>query len=556
MTTLDLSIALLFSAIVVGAGLSFAKSGANIRSFFAAGGAVPWWIGSLSLFMSFFSVGTFVVWGSIAYSNGLVAVTIQMTICLAGLIVAVLVAAKWNNTRVLTVAEYISRRLGPVVQKTYTILFFFISLFTAGAFLYPVGKIIEVSAGVPLEVAIIVIGLLITAYTASGGLWAVLVTDVLQFIVLTAAVIIVVPLAFQEVGGVSGFVASAPDGFFDLVNEEYSWTFMIAFVMYNAMFIGGNWAYVQRFTSVESPRSAKKVGFLFTALYFICPLIWMIPPMIYRVMHPTLDGLENEGAYLMIAAEILPSGLLGLVLAGMVFATASSVNTTLNIMAGVFTNDIYRHFRPESTREKIMIVARIATVVFGLLAMFVALSVQSMGGIVQVVLSVAALTGGAMFLPPIWTLFSSRQTGSSVLFTTLFCLAVNASAKFLMPSMFGCALSRSNEMLLGVLGPLVTLAFFELYFRFRGRQSNLYENYEVQRQSRVDIASTELASNDRALSNLKARRVIGLGIGAVATILVFVGVAANDGKFVVIATATLTALLAYAIFPRKNQVME
>ncbi len=148
----------LFTIGVLAAGLSFSKSGKDMKSFFAAGGAVPWWIGGLSLFMGFFSAGTFVVWGSIAYSSGLVAVTIQACMCIAGFLVAFFIAPRWKKTRVLTVAEYINTRLGVGVQKTYTYLFLFISLFTTGSFLYPVAKIVEVSTGLPLQSAILFLG--------------------------------------------------------------------------------------------------------------------------------------------------------------------------------------------------------------------------------------------------------------------------------------------------------------------------------------------------------------------------------------------------------------
>ncbi len=105
------------------------------------------------------------------------------------------------------------------VQKLYSYLFLFISLFTTGAFLYPVAKIVEVSTGFPLHWCIIVLGLIIILYTTAGGLWAVIVTDVLQFIILTAAVLIIVPLAFQKVDGtllvpahpVSGLLAGSPE---------------------------------------------------------------------------------------------------------------------------------------------------------------------------------------------------------------------------------------------------------------------------------------------------------------------------------------------------------
>ncbi|GAL62725.1 sodium/glucose cotransporter 1 [Algibacter lectus] len=229
-----------------------------MKSYFAAGGALPWWMSGLSLFMSFFSAGTFVVWGSIAYSSGWVAVTIQWTMCIAGVIIGFFIAPKWQKTKALTAAEFITDRLGKSTQKAYTYIFLVISIFTTGAFLYPVAKIVEVSTGIPITTSIIVLGVLILVYTAVGGLWAVIVTDVLQFIVLTAAVLIVVPLSFDKIGGVDNFISQAPEQFFEFTNSEYSWVFMIAFGLYNLFFIAGNWAYVQRYTSVATPKDAKK----------------------------------------------------------------------------------------------------------------------------------------------------------------------------------------------------------------------------------------------------------------------------------------------------------
>ena len=81
MAPLDYIVIILFTLGVLAAGLSFGESGKNMKTFFAGGGAVPWWVSGLSLFMSFFSAGTFVAWGSLAYMHGFVSITIQWTMC-------------------------------------------------------------------------------------------------------------------------------------------------------------------------------------------------------------------------------------------------------------------------------------------------------------------------------------------------------------------------------------------------------------------------------------------------------------------------------------------
>ncbi|MDE6125659.1 MAG: sodium transporter, partial [Muribaculaceae bacterium] len=274
MGNIDLITILLFSIGVLCTGIAFSRTGKDMKSFFAGGGNVPWAMSGLSLFMGFFSAGTFVVWGSIAYSYGFVAVMIQMTMALAGFVVGTWIAPRWQRTHCLTAAQYISERLGVSVQKFYTYIFLVVSVFTTGSFLYPVAKIVEVSAGIPLTTSILVLGVFSMIYVSIGGLRGVVVTDVLQFVILFSAVIIVVPLSFGKVGGVGNFLTSIPDGFFEPVKGEYSWWFLLAFCVYNSFFLGGNWAYVQRYTSVGTPGDSRKVGWLFGCLYLVSALLW------------------------------------------------------------------------------------------------------------------------------------------------------------------------------------------------------------------------------------------------------------------------------------------
>jgi SSS family transporter len=556
MSQFDVIIAVVFSLLVFVLGLSFSRSGNNVKSFFAAGGAVPWWISGLSLFMSFFSVGTFVIWGSIAYNTGLVAVMIQTTMSIAGFIVGFYIAPKWNRAKVLTAAEFISQRLGIKTQKFYTLIFLFISIFGSGAFLYPVGKMLEVTTGIPLSTAILVLGCLIILYTAVGGLWAVLVTDVLQFVVLTAAVVIVVPLAFDQVNGISGFIQQSPEGFFALTNAEYDPWFMFAFGFYNMVFIGGSWAYVQRYTSVASTKDAKKVGFLFGGLYLVAPLVWMLPPMIYRVMHPDLSKTQAEGAYLMVSQQVVPDGVMGLILGAMVFATASSVNTTLNIASGVFTNDIYRVFRAKASMKETMTIARFSTLIFGLMAIGVALMVQNMGGIVEVVFSLAAITGAALFLPPIWTLFSKAQTSTTVLTTTIVSLSVNGFFKFVTPELFDFKLARSPEMLVGVLVPALLLALFELRAYIFKSDNQQYLDY-IKLHPELSIDDQEAIGTSNQIEqnqNVYGRKVIASGIFLIGLLVIGLGAMAEHAQMLVCIVGVIISLFALAVKPKADAI--
>ncbi|WP_285057038.1 sodium:solute symporter family protein [Pedobacter ginsengisoli] len=477
--SLDIIVIFIFSAFILCIGLLFSRTGVNMKSFFAGGEAVPWFIGGLSLFMSFFSAGTFVAWGSVAYKYGWVSVTIQWTMALGALAAALFIAPRWKKTGNLTAAEYIHERLGAGVQKMYIYIFMGVSLFIKGAVLYPVAKLVSTSLGFPLAETTVVLGLIMIAYTAAGGLWAVMVTDILQFVVLSAAVLIILPLSLEKVGGISAFVNNSPDGFFNVFNGEYTLWFVVAFTIYHIFYIGGNWTFVQRYTSVDSPKSASKVAYLFAALYLISPMIWMLPPMIFRVIDPSLQGLDTENAYLKICQMVLPPGLMGLMLTGMYFSTSATANTTLNVVAAVFTNDIYKNMiRPEANERQLMRIARLSSWALGICMILIALVVPVMGGMVAVVLTVAAITAGPLLAPPVWALFSKRLTGAVTLWVTCISLMINLLFKLVIPFLSGFKLDRAEEMMVGVGIPVLMLVINELFFADKSEASADYLNYK------------------------------------------------------------------------------
>lgn len=529
-------------------GLLFSRTGRNLKSFFAGGEAVPWFIGGLSLFMSFFSAGTFVAWGSIAYKYGWVAVTIQWTMCIGGLVTGLYLAPKWKATGSLTAAEFIKERLGEKVQKSFIYIFMLVSLFIKGSVLYSVSKLVGSSLEFPLVPVTVVLGILMIAYTAVGGLWAVMVTDILQFVILTAAVLLIIPLAFTEAGGVQNFLTKVPDDFFSPVNGEYTWGFIGAFALYHIFYIGGNWTFVQRYTSVDTPKSASKVAFLFAGLYILSPVLWMLPPMIYQTINPGLSGIETENAYLMVCKQVLPAGLMGLILTGMYFSTSASANTALNVVSAVFTNDIYKgNINPKASDEKLMKVARTSSWCFGFGMIAIALVVPYIGGIVEFTLSVGAITGGPLLAPPIWALFSKRITGKVTILVTMISLAVNLVFKIVLPLVFDYKLSRGSEMLLGVLLPFVLLVIYEIYAASKGLISKEYlslqERKAVRKATVIQVDEAELAETRK--QNKFGLQVISFSLAFIA-LLLFVLCAFTTkatGMVAVIATIILLSAL-------------
>lgn len=547
MSKTDFAVMGIFALLILSIGMAFTRTGSkSSNAFFEAGGETPWWINGLSLFISYFSAGTFVVWGSIAYKHGLVANGIQLTMVLGGLLVAVFIAGKWKRTRALTAAEYIGSRFGTKVQQFYTLLIMIYSLFATAAVLYPVGKMVNVATGLSIDVCILIIGGIIVLYTAAGGLWAVLVTDVVQFVVLTAAVFIVIPLAVDEVGDIGQFIRKAPPHFFNFFNSEYTFGFFLAFLIYQTVYIGGNWAYVQRYTSVSNERNSRKVAYLFTVLYLVSPFIWMLPPMIYRVLNPGLTGLQPEGAYMLICERVLPAGLVGLVLSGMVSATASKANTTINLVAVVFANDVYKKiFRPHATEKSLIYAARLFTAMFGFITILIAMMIPMVGGIVEMVLSTASIAGGALFAPIIWSLYSRRQTSVSVVTASIAGLVVSLFFKIGAPLVLGFALNRMWETILGVGLPLLLLLVQELWGRTPGAESGQWRQSVSSTDDNKDLINKKSDHIQSVKQNVFGIKVIAIAVGIVGTGIFLLGSIANRGAVAML----IGGIIAVTFFP-------
>jgi Na+/proline symporter len=337
-------------------------------------------------------------------------------------------------------------------------------------------------------------------------------------------VFILLPISFDKVGGVDSFMKAVPEDFFNLLNGEYTLGFIVAFSLYHISYIAGNWTFVQRYTSVNSPRSARKVAFLFAGLYLVSPIVWMLPPMIYKAINPSLEGLDVENAYLYMCQLVLPAGLLGLMLTGMYFSTSASANTALNVVSAVFTNDVYKGIiDPGADEKKLMRVARLSSWVFGIIMILIALLIPFAGGIVEVILSIGAVTGGPLLVPSLWALFSRKLSGKRTLSITLFTLAVNLVFKLLLPFATGFKLSRSEEMMLGMGLPILLIALNEWILRRSDKNSSDYTNYVTNREK---TASEHLPASAEEHAAIRAQNIFGLrviaGSLAFTALLVFI----------------------------------
>lgn len=419
MNKIDVIVLIMYLLGMVAMGAIFSKI-KSTKDMFNAGGKSPWWLSGISAFMTAFSAGTFVVWGGIAYTSGAVAISILTVLGISAILAGKFLAARWKSFGYDSAAEFLTDRFGRSIVQFYTLFQGLVGVFTMGGAIYALSVIICALIPVPegsfladpvtgnfsVSIASVILCIIIILISSGGGLWAVLVTDAVQFIILLVSVIAVVPLMFNKVGGVNAFISKAPEGYFKLVNDEFSVLFLIGWIIIYFFKFGGEWGFIQRFSCVPTQKDARKSSYMFGILYILSPVIWMLPPMLFRTVSPSVDP---EQAYIMACRMVLPAGMLGLMIAAMCSATASMVTAYLNVYAGAFTTEFYQSiFRKNASEKELVVVGRILTILLGGIAMAGAFIIPSWGTYTGYILSSVALLSGPMILPTIWGIFSKK----------------------------------------------------------------------------------------------------------------------------------------------------
>ncbi len=558
MTAKDLIVFFLYILGNIGVSVYLGKKINDSDDFFAAGRKSSWWLSGLSAFMTMFSAGTFVVWGGIAFKAGFVAVTISTCLGVSALFVGYYLAGKWRKLGVSSAAEYITLRYGALALNVYTWFNILYRLLGMAVALYSLAIVLQAiipqgwdayllsAVGISAVNAIIVFcGIVIVAYAIFGGLWAVLLTDVLQFVILMVAVITVIPLGFIKMGGISTFIEKAEPGFFSPVNDEFTWVFMAAWIIIHMFKVGGEWAFVQRFLSVPKTKDARKATYLFGALYLISPIIWMLPPMMYKIIDPSAN---YEQAYVLACKYALPEGLLGLMIASMFAATVSMIDSELNVYAGVLTKDFYKRLIKNASEKAQVQVGRILTLLLGAIVTFLAIKIPALGGAEDIILSITALVAGVTVLPVIWGMFSKKinQKGIFVTIVISSILIVIGKYGFLVSNgwfvpenpqgfiAWMLAYARTIEAVLGVIVPVVVLTGVEIYLK---AESSMY----------IPILEHDDEGEDGE-SSLFPAKIMSVAIGLLGVIIMLLAITATTDIAAQWVLSAILILISLAIY--------
>ncbi len=365
LAVIDYAVIGVFFAVMVGVGVYYSHRAKSSDQFFGGDKTVPWWLSGISFYMNSFSALAFVMYSALAYKYGWVPVTVSWLSVPAVLLGARFLAVRWRRAAKGSPIDFIATRYTPGMCKTLAWLGLPMQLLDNALKLLAIGTVVGVGMGFPLFWSICISGAIIVVYTFLGGLKATLMCDFIQFFVILAVVLTLPVLCLNQVGGLGSFVEKVPTGFFHFTAGKYDWTYMAVFFLMVGSTLSTNWSLVQRYYSTRSDKDAKKMAYLVAALLFLGPPLFFFPAMAARIFLPPVADAEMNGVYALLCRHVLPTGMMGMVIAAMFSATMSSLAGNFNSAASVLVNEIYGRFDRTATPARRLVAARVATVFVG-----------------------------------------------------------------------------------------------------------------------------------------------------------------------------------------------
>jgi Na+/proline symporter len=411
-----------YLGVLLALGAYFTRFNKNISDFVRGGGQGSWWLIGTSILMSAISAFTFTGNASAAFEGGPSLLVIYAANC-AGFACGGLFVGRWlRQTRAYTTADVVRMRYGVPVEQFGAVFGVLIGPITAAIQLYALALFASTVLSLPLIPILVVVGVIVTLYSTTGGKWAVMATDFVQAMVMLSITALVFFLSMRAVGGVSGFFGYIGDPRFEqdfrLIKEAgafpgdrytLKWAIIVFFMQINAQISLGA---AGRYISARDGREASRSAWLGFVLMAIGSLVWFIPPMVARFLYGEdilASGVDKpaDSAYAFIAMKLLPNGLLGMLIAAMFAATMSSMDTGLNGQVGVVVNNIIPRIRGALGRtaplgaKLEMRICHVATVCLGSLIIFYALLFATRDKLVlfDVSLTVASVIGVPMAFP-------------------------------------------------------------------------------------------------------------------------------------------------------------
>jgi solute:Na+ symporter, SSS family len=404
----------------------------STTEFFLSGRDVPWWLAGTSMVATTFAADTPLAVTGLVARNGIAGNWLWWNFVMSGMLTVFLYARLWRRAGVMTDIEFAELRYSgkpAAFLRGFRALYLGlpINCIILGWVNLAMVKIIEITLKLDKRHAMyVVIGMLLfTAfYTAISGLWGVLVTDLFQFVLKMAMVIVLAVLAVNAVGGIDSLktkinaldAASAEAGSRLAFFPSYDSAWMPAITLF--VFLAVNWwaswypgaepgggGYVaQRIFSAKNEKHGLLATLWFNiAHYALRPWPWILTALASVILYPQLADKESGYIQTLVDPNVFPTYLRGFMLAAFAAAYMSTIGTQLNWGASYVINDFYRRFVERTGSERHYVIAsQVVTLILMVASLIVTFYLESISGAWKLLLVTGAGTGTVLLLRWFW----------------------------------------------------------------------------------------------------------------------------------------------------------
>src|SRR5882757_9991360 len=382
LATVDLVIIGVYFAIVFGIGMYFARKERTSEDYFLAGRDIGWFFIGASLFVSNISTEHFIGLSGTGASSGLAVGHFEWLACLILLILGWVFVPFYLRSNVFTMPQFLERRFNRQCAVYLAGISIIAYIFTKiSVQLYAASVVLERVAGWPLWKTAVVLVIATGVYTIAGGLAAVIYTDTVQTLILIAGAAALTIIGLHRVGGLEHLRSMVPPSYFHMVkpvsDPDFPWTG----IFFGAPILGiwywcTDQVIVQRVLSAKDEGHAKAAtifaGFLKILPVFMLVLPGLIAVALYRDLFkfgPNGEVLNGDIAYPTMIVNLLPSGLVGLMIAALLAALMGAMSSVFNSASTLVTLDFYKKWRPNATERNLVTFGRAATGIMVLLGL-------------------------------------------------------------------------------------------------------------------------------------------------------------------------------------------
>ncbi len=436
--------------IALGLGAFFSRGQNNTKKYFAASGSIPSWAVGMSILATLISSVTFLAYPGEGYASNWIRLVQGLMVPIVLVALVKFIVPLYRQVIGISAYEYFEKRFG-FMARLYSSLAFILAHFSKmGTVFFLLALALSNIMGVSTYMIIWVLGVSVVVLTLLGGIEAVIWLDVFQgFMLIGGGLLCMAFLLFIPEGGPAEVIRIAMDnhkmgfGPFDWDFKKLTFVVMVLNgVFYAIQKYGTDQTIVQRYLTARSEKGAIKAAlmgvFLSVPVWAIFMFIGTALYSFYQINSGVLPAdIRPDAVFPIFIMSELPVGVIGLILAALVAAAISSLDSDLNCLAAIGVEDYYKRFNPNCTEKQQMVIGRTVVLLSGLAAMIVATLYVKAGdtGVLGIVFTLYAIFSGGIAGLFILGLFSKRANRQGANIGIIACIlftgwAVLTSTKF------------------------------------------------------------------------------------------------------------------------------